>query len=85
MTREPGGRCLIYDAILSSPLPLSPRKTSALFSICLRRGRIVGQLSFFQNVLTKLCELQFREIYTVRKRQSLFDFFYTLCRDDRRD
>ena len=84
MTREPGGRCLIYDAILSSPLPLSPRKTSALFSICSRRGRIVGQLSFFQNVFTRFCELQFREIYTVGKGQSLFDYFFYIPHCDDR-
>lgn len=68
MTREPGGRCLIYDAILSSPLPLSPPENgfmSALFSICSRRGRIVGQLSFFQNVFTKVLRVTVsRDLYS---------------------
>lgn len=64
---DPGtGRPLLdlWRYPLSLPPPLSLRKTSALFSICSRRGRIVGQLSFFQNVLTRFCVTVSRDLYS---------------------
>lgn len=85
MTREPGGRYLIYDAILSlSPL-LSPSGKRRLYFLSARDGAESSVNFLFFKTFSLDFALQFREIYTVRKRQSLFDFFYTLCRDDRRD
>lgn len=88
---------LIYDPGTGRPLldlwryplfppPSLPPGKRRLYFLSARDGAESSvNFLFFKTFSLKFCELQFREIYTVRKRQSLFDFFYTLCRDDRRD
>ena len=75
MTREPGGRCLIYDAILSlSPL-LSPSGKRRLYFLSARDGAESSVNFLFFKTFSLDFALQFRDLYSWKKTELIWLFF----------